>query len=319
MAAWYHISSPPPTGQGAIAIIELRGEVGAVLERLGAGEVAAGRVVLRRLPGVDEMVVARLAPDAAVLFPHAGPAVVRRVVNALERAGAARADSDRLEDDWPEAADAVEARLCAALARAASPQAIDLLLDQPRRWREVTTLGKLSERDSAVLRRLIDPPLVVALGPPNIGKSTLLNALAGRQVAVVADQPGSTRDHVGLLIDLAGLVVRFVDAPGIESATPDPLAAEAQRLALQVAEVADLVLLCGDAGTQFLPAPPGRDALRVALRGDLGLPAEPFDVSVAVHPSSGSPRGLEALVSTVRDRLVPPDLLADQRAWRFWG
>ncbi len=54
-----------------------------------------------------------------------------------------------------------------------------------------------SEARDRVLRRLIDPPLVVAIGPPNIGKSSLLNALAGRSVALVADEAGTTRDHVG--------------------------------------------------------------------------------------------------------------------------
>ncbi|HHN77674.1 MAG TPA: GTP-binding protein [Phycisphaerales bacterium] len=199
-----------------------------------------------------------------------------------------------------------------ALARAASPLAIDLLLDQPRRW-----AGGQPETcaDARVLDRLIDPPLVVAIGPANIGKSTLLNALAGRPVAIVADAPGTTRDHVGALLDLDGLVVRYLDTPGVMETT-SAIDLEAHRLAERAAQGADLLLLCGDPGTPCPAEDPGTDAIRVCLRADLGEPAWAADSTVSVRHD---PDSVAALASTIREHLVPRSALEDPRPWLFPG
>lgn len=334
-------SSVAPGGAGgggsghgaAIAIVEVRGDVDGVISSLGGAPVGPGRVGLRSLPGIDTLLIARPGDGHALLFPHAGPAVLRRLLTALERLGVAPVNPEADgRGAWPEAAGDLEARLCEALAVAASPLAIDLLLDQPRRWRIAGEQGGegwvLSGEESRLLRRLIDPPLVVALGPPNVGKSSLLNALAGRAVAVVADEPGTTRDHVGVLIDMAGVVVRYIDAPGIGSRADwgdaeQQVQHDAQRIALDLARSADLVVLCADGGTGFLPPPPGaasRAVVRVGLRSDLGPARERHDAAVTLRGAGGeSGGGVRELVRLVRDRLVPPALLADQRAWTFWA
>jgi GTP1/Obg family GTP-binding protein len=119
---------------------------------------------------------------------------------------------------YPEASDRFEALMLAALARAQSPLAIDLLLDQPRRWRRIRRARRqLSEEDlarSTRLNRLIEPPVAVLAGQPNVGKSTLSNALLGRAMSIAYDMPGTTRDYTAGWIDLAGLVVSWHDTPG---------------------------------------------------------------------------------------------------------
>jgi hypothetical protein len=314
------MATPPPAGTAAIAAIELRGDVEGAMARLGIRPVGAGGVALRDLAGVDEGVVARFSGTLAFLMPHAGAAVVRSLIDRIVAAGLRE---DREPDPlaaYPEASSPVEARMLAAMARAQSPLAVDLLLDQPRRW---AVADEGAERDggvlarSRVLKRLIDPPLVVALGRPNIGKSTLLNTLAGRPVAIVADQPGTTRDHVGVTLDLAGLVVRWIDAPGLADAPADPVDAEAQRLAIAAAGSADLVLLCADATAPFPAIPPGfaGAVLRVGLRSDLGPPA---DGPVACAVSRDRPESVEALVGSVREALVPAAAIGDPGPWQFW-
>jgi len=304
----------PPAAQGAIGVIQLRApsadDLTALLASLSL-PVEPGRPALRDLLGVDRGLAVRWGPTTADLFCHGGPAVIRRLAAGLEGREVRRGDTAQAE--FPEAADDHEARMLAALAQAASPRAIDLLLDQPRRWRAWRG-GACA--DASVLNRLIDPPLVVALGPANIGKSTLLNALAGRAVAIVADQPGTTRDHVGAMLELDGLAVRYLDTPGL---LPDPgeLDRRAQDLVRHAIEAADLVLACGDPLTpgpdQMRPdRPPG---LRVCLRADLGEPAWAHDLALSVH---GSRRGLDALARAVRVRLLPDSALADPRPWRFW-
>jgi tRNA modification GTPase len=333
----WRLLAPAPglIGSAAIAVIQLTGDIDAAFTGLSIRPVAVGAVAVRSLAGVDTGLVARWSATCAYLMPHAGAAILRGLADALQHAGVPRVARDitgmpgggTLSTDaaasslYPEACSLIEARALATLSRAASPLAVDLLLDQPRRWRELGSTSHTPEDEAdlaaraAVLNRLIDPPLVVALGRPNIGKSSLLNTLAGRAVAIVADQAGTTRDHVGVTLDLGGLTVRCIDTPGLGPVGGDPVQSAAQAIALQAATAADLILLCADRTQPFLPNPdPAVPALRVALRADLGPPPEAGDLSVSIHV----PETISHLVTSLRDRLVPPSLLADPRPWRFW-
>ncbi|HMN41729.1 MAG TPA: 50S ribosome-binding GTPase [Phycisphaerales bacterium] len=319
----YRLASPPPLRSGgAIGIITLLGDVSGTLASLRTRDVAPGRASLREIPGIDSVVIARLCPDHAMIFPHAGPAVMARLLKALVALGVTRDDAPAPRESFPEAASELEARMLVALARAQSPLAIDLLLDQPRRWSGIPLDDRdparvLSDDDSRRLRRLIDPPLVVALGGPNIGKSSLVNALAGRSVAVVADMPGTTRDHVGVTLDLAGVVVRYVDTAGVTPAAvpADELDRLAQQAARRIASEADLLLLCADATSAFPPLDdPHQETLRIGLRADLGPPHQGADVLVSVSHASG----LRDLTQSIGDRVVPPAIRGDPRAWVFW-
>lgn len=322
LACTFALRTPPPTGSAAIAVIDLQGDIDAALKAMRVAAVAPGRAVLRRWHDaagtrIDELVISRPSEHHAMLFPHAGPAVLRRVLDALRTLGLTPDSTHTPLARFPEASSPLEARLLDALARAHSPMAIDLLLQQPARWSDAA-LPEFNEAASRILRRLITPALVVALGPPNIGKSSLLNALAGRQVALVADEPGTTRDHVGVHLNLADLVVRYLDAPGIDvhPAGVLPELAEAQASALHAAQHADLILLCADARSNKLPASllPNVPTIRVGLRADLGPPPGGCDALTSVRDQ----RGLSDLTSLIRDRLVPPSLLADTRKWVFW-
>ena len=316
-AAW-NIQTPTAAA-GAIAIIQLTApdpaEINDALDRLGIAPVVVGSVALRDLCGIDKGLIARWTPRLVHVMPHGGPAILRALAARLASAGLEHNSADDPGQTYPESRSLLEARMLDALSRAASPLGIDLLLDQPRRW-----AGFPGDPDAApqpaladpALNRLIDPPLVVSMGAANIGKSSLLNALAGRRVAIVADEPGTTRDHIGVLIDMAGLVVRYVDTPG-ELATASPIQAEAAAISREVTSAADLVLSCGDAGMP--PLPSRATALRIALRTDRGLPAWPFDAAVCA-PSG---QGLSTLVARIRDHLVPPSTLNDRRPWRFWS
>jgi 50S ribosome-binding GTPase len=233
---------------------------------------------------------------------------------------------------WPEAADAIEAAMLEALAHAASPRAIPVLLAQPARHREAPT-GPFA--DAAALAHLLAPPLVVITGAPNIGKSSLLNALVGRQAAIVADEPGTTRDAVAAHAVVDGLTIRLVDAPGMVDRAagshpplgegspiePDPLIRAATTIAEGLIAAADLILVCRDAGAaepaaatppaikeESLPA-----ALAVATRCDLA-PARP---STALAVSATTGEGLDAIAVAIRTTLVPDAALTDERPWRF--
>lgn len=89
--------------------------------------------------------------------------------------------------------------------------------------------------------RLRDGFVVAIAGAPNVGKSTLLNRLAEREVAIVSAVPGTTRDAIEVALDLGGVPVVLVDTAGVRHTT-DPVEAEGVRRALARAEAADLVL-----------------------------------------------------------------------------
>jgi hypothetical protein len=306
----------PTTAPGAVAIIGLEGsspgDIDSAVDRLGLDPVPVGRVSLQTLSGHDRGLVARWSQTCLHVMPHGGSAVVREVTARLSAVGIPPASIPDPVATYPEAQDRLEALMLHALALAESPLAIDLLLDQPRRWHSA---GPGCPTASRALHRLITPPVVVAVGPSNIGKSTFMNALAGRYVSIVADEPGTTRDHVGAALNLGGLVVRYADTPGIR-ATQDPIEREVIGITGQLAAGADLLLLMGDT-TQPPPriGHPGQSAgLTVALRADLGVPDWPYDIAVC----SPTGQGLPELVNLIKEQLVPRAALDDARPWRFW-
>ena len=158
------------------------------------------------------------------------------------------------------------------------------------------------------------PPRVVMVGPANAGKSTLLNALVGREAARVSPVAGTTRDWVSAAVTLpGGTVVDWVDTAGfLDSADPVDLAAG--RLRDSLLDDAALIVLCrpvGDptefplAGSALADRP---DVLTVRTKADLG-PVDGLAVSAAGNSaadgvSKGAGDGLDRLLDVVAQRLA---------------
>lgn len=135
---------------------------------------------------------------------------------------------------------------------------------------------------------------VVILGPPNAGKSSLLNALAKRDVAIVSDEPGTTRDLVEIALDLGGIKVRLTDTAGIREDAGKVEAIGINR-AIERASMADLVLLLvdptGDAGP--FPAIEVAKLIRIGAKCDLAPPASNVHLAVSSITDEGLPELLE--------------------------
>ncbi|HLZ65770.1 MAG TPA: tRNA uridine-5-carboxymethylaminomethyl(34) synthesis GTPase MnmE [Aliidongia sp.] len=141
---------------------------------------------------------------------------------------------------------------------------------------------------------------VALVGPPNSGKSSLMNALAGRDAAIVSAHAGTTRDVIEVHLDLGGYPVILADTAGIREGA-DPVEAEGIRRARARAEAADLRLLVLDAG-----APDSLDGF-AALRDSATLvvwnkvdQAPPPADGIAVSAVTG--QGLGALVAALAVR-----------------
>ncbi|RTM08508.1 MAG: tRNA uridine-5-carboxymethylaminomethyl(34) synthesis GTPase MnmE [Bradyrhizobiaceae bacterium] len=113
--------------------------------------------------------------------------------------------------------------------------------------------------------RLRDGLVVAIAGEPNVGKSTLMNQLARREVAIVSPHAGTTRDVIEVQLDLDGYPVTIIDTAGIRE-TEDPVEQEGVRRARARAEDADLVLWLVE-GDQVLD-PDAMRPLRKSERGD---------------------------------------------------
>ncbi|MBI1190257.1 MAG: GTP-binding protein [Tepidisphaera sp.] len=330
-AATFRLESPH--APGGVGLVSIQGDIAALLAAINITQVAVGGVALRHLPGVGSLVLARWSNTQAHLMPHGGLAQLQQLRETLARAGAIE------EEDGVETEDRrgppghpnhpshpTDAALDRALARVASPRGVDLLLDQPRRWRENLPNDPDIDR---LLNRLIHPPLVAIIGPANVGKSTLVNALCDRAVSIVADQPGTTRDHVGVTVTLDGLTIRLVDCPGFRDLGHSPASASAElerravEIATRIASSADLVIAAADPHTMDFDPPAalgdlsGR-LLRISLRADLARDqpalASRFDHLVSVHQHTG----LEELKLKVRAAIVPDHALRARVAWNFW-
>jgi tRNA modification GTPase len=103
--------------------------------------------------------------------------------------------------------------------------------------------------------RLREGFVVAIAGPPNVGKSTLMNRLAQREVAIVSAKPGTTRDPIEVALDLNGVPVILVDTAGVREAA-DEIEAEGVHRALARAGSADLVLWLVEAVDSGPVAPP---------------------------------------------------------------
>lgn len=329
-----------PPGRGAIATIGVSGPgagalVARCVQRRGGRSLASvphGRIVLGRWspPGGDaaeiaaaaceEVVVCQLADDALELHCHGGRAASEAILASLARLGCQICDWEH----WASTSlDPIAAEALTALSRARTERTAALLLDQYhgalagelraivellQRADDAAAAERLSrlERSAALGLHLADPFRVVLAGRPNVGKSSLINALVGYQRAIVLDQPGTTRDVVTASTALDGWPVELADTAGLRDEA-DELETAGMQLARERLGEADLVVLVHEAGQgceqdeRLIAQWPG--ALRVCNKCDLA-PSQP-NGRADVLTSATTGEGVEELAAAIARRLAP--------------
>jgi tRNA modification GTPase len=127
----------------------------------------------------------------------------------------------------------------------------------------------------------------VILGAPNAGKSTLLNALAGADIAIVSEIPGTTRDAVGVRVDLGGVPVHLTDTAGLRESA-DEIEAEGVRRARTLSAKADLIIAVAAAPEPvFAETPAGVEVLHVVTKVDLFASAPLGFLNVSARTGAG--------------------------------
>jgi tRNA modification GTPase len=148
---------------------------------------------------------------------------------------------------------------------------------------------------------------LTVIGPPNAGKSSLVNALARRDVAIVAETAGTTRDVIEVRMDLGGYPVILADTAGLR-ATSEAVEAEGVRRALARAESADLTLLLldGNSPDPYAGLPTRHADLTVWNKSDLPWPEPRDGLAISLKTGQGLDPLIAALTAKVRDRLETP-------------
>ncbi len=291
-----------------------------------------GQIVHANFADIDDGLIVRLSETSALIMPHGGPRIVARI-DAWMRAhgvsemkditqGNSPGDASRhCQLAYPEARCFREALALSAISTAASERAIPLLLAQPNRIAAAVARGWVADTTSTLradrLSRLLHPPRIVAVGAANVGKSSLLNAVAGRMVAIAMDFAGTTRDAVAARVELDGLVADWFDTPGIRK-TNDPVEAAAQSIAAKLRIGASLILEISAPGQPCPPLDSDLPRLKVCTRIDLDPKCESAEArSASVRVSATQRIGLVELACAIRRALICDEDFSSDEPWIF--
>ncbi|SER50926.1 tRNA uridine-5-carboxymethylaminomethyl(34) synthesis GTPase MnmE [Sphingobium sp. YR768] len=267
-------------GRAVVAAVE--DALGAMpgLRRAEAGEFtrrafAHGRMDLNAVEGLSDLLAAETQGQRRAALLMAEGHFSRRIdgwrrslLDLSAMAEAALDFSD--EDDVPDAA--IEARIGEGIAALA--QDVATILAAPS------------------AERLRDGVRVVLAGPPNAGKSTLLNALVGREAAIVSDIAGTTRDRIEVPAAIGGTAFLFTDTAGLRGETSDAIEAIGIDRARAALEAADIILWLGEADEL-----PRDDAILIAAQSDCAEMDRP-----GLSLSARTGEGMTKLIVTLLER-----------------
>jgi tRNA modification GTPase len=267
-------------GIGAISTIQLFGDSAEVILKkifTPAGtkkpEFKTGKILLGTINDgaepIDQVTIGCEAANNFAIHCHGNPLIVEMIMQLLQRCGAKLVTAEQLlaktltaqKDIGTIALEAKLAQLQAKSiegAKIISNQVNVGLSKKAEEWLQnidKMSLGKIAAeakeiiKDSQIAKLIIFGCKVAIIGPPNSGKSTLLNYLAGREKAIVTDIKGTTRDWVSATCKIEPLSIEFFDTAGMDeklSEGSDTVEKAAQKKSVEILEQADLVLLVLD-------------------------------------------------------------------------
>ena len=271
-------------GTGAIATIQVFGNSAkAVIKKIfkstgtKPAKFKAGKILLGTISDgaetIDQVIIGCEGPRSFAINCHGNPLIVEMIMQLLQRCGAKLLTAEQLLYKILSAEKSVntialEAKLTQPGTRTIEGAKIIAnqidggLSKKIAEWleninalslKQITADAERILKNSQTAKLIITGCKTVIAGPPNTGKSTLLNYLAGRQKAIVTDIKGTTRDWVSARCRFGPLSVELIDTAGLDeklAATPkDSIEKESQQKAAQILEEADLVLLVLDNST----------------------------------------------------------------------
>jgi tRNA modification GTPase len=273
LASWAAVMTGK--GTGALATVQIYGDTAEACLRLiftTAGNTApdftVGKILLGTIAQgettIDQVTIGCEVDRCFAIHCHGNPLIVEQIMALLQSQGVTLLDADQLlawmwSQEQSMCTPAIEARLAIPRAktllgtrhlyRQITGGLTQALID----WQAVESLAAIRQAAQevwstyAASRRIIFGCHLALIGPPNSGKSTLLNSLAGQQKAIVTDIRGTTRDWIEAPCHLGSLYVTLIDTAGLDpSLTDHRLDQQSQNRTVAVLPLADLVLLVLD-------------------------------------------------------------------------
>lgn len=236
-----------------------------------------GRIDLTEAEGLADLIEAETESQRKAALALVEGGLRKQIAAWQEQLLALSAQAERAidYDEEDEAVDVALLRDCAALA---------------------SQLGQWLERPRA--EPLKDGVRVVIGGPPNAGKSSLINMIAGEERAIVTDVPGTTRDHIEVPLSLGGVPIRLTDTAGLRD-TEDKVEAIGVERAGRLVEAADVLVWLGDPDA----APEHPRLVRVHAKADLAERCSAPAGSVSVSSVTG--QGIAELLARVEQFARP--------------
>lgn len=301
------VSVLTPSGSGAIATVAVRGPSAwefvrrffrpakgmlpdiADLGRVWFGNFGSGTG--------DEVILAAKGPDVFEIHCHGGIRVVRWIVGQLVEAGCVETAAFTFSEAG------VDPRALEPLTQATTVRTAAILLDQ---FHGAFLRGDptLSARYASLGRHLVTPLKVVIAGPPNAGKSSLINALAGFQRSVVAPIPGTTRDVVRVHLALDGWPVELSDTAGLRTGTDELESAGIAKARAEYAK-ADLRVWVIDLTVESPEWPKLDPEPEIIVGNKIDAALVRIDSSKLIPVSATRGDGLPELIAAIVKMLVP--------------
>jgi tRNA modification GTPase len=292
---------------------------------------------------LDEGLVGVEGPGWFALHCHGNPLILQQILTVLQKHGVQVITLEEMltRRYIADSANAIEAEAKLQSLKAVSLLGVQIIQNQMtggllktvQQWidtGDVQTIRRQAEeilQRSQVGRRIIHGVRIVIAGPPNSGKSTLLNRLAGQEQALVSDIPGTTRDWVTACGRIEPLRIEWIDTAGLDDrlAGADSLDQTAQHRSRDLLAECDLILYVLD-GTQTLPNQPAwlsSDVPVITLLNKSDLPGfhrtdvRPDLVSISAKDGAGMEDLARAILHALQvdtfDPLLPVTFTARQQ------
>jgi tRNA modification GTPase len=338
-------------GTGAIATIQLFGKSAkSVLKKIfqpasgKEGNFTPGKILLGHISdgaeSIDQVTIGYESPNSFAINCHGNPLIVANIMQLLQKHGAKLLTADQLlakilEQQKTLNTIEIEAKLTVAKAKTLEgtkiiASQIDSGLNKTANYwlqninsislDEIKTQANEVLKVSQSAKLLISGCTIVIAGPPNSGKSTLLNCLAGTQKAIVTDIEGTTRDWVSAQCRIGILAAELIDTAGLaEALSQEAINKAAQQKSLEILQTADLILLVLDSNqpaekldSKLLEHLSCKKILIVLNKSDLPakLDANNLPLAEAVLVSAKFETGIDGLIQEIQEILgvTEPDL-----------
>ena len=328
------------TGTGAISTIQIFGDSAeTIIKKVfkpvspKSVEFKTGEILLGTICDgdkvIDQVTIGCESPGTFAINCHGNPLIVEMIMQLLEHHGVVLLTPEQLLEkiltaQQPANTIAIEAKL--AQAKAKTLQGTKIIVNQidagltqkAKGWLEnidEISLDTIKTEATQILQKSQAAKLIiygctaVLTGPPNSGKSTLLNCLAGRQKAIVTDIKGTTRDWVSARCRIGLLSVKLIDTAGLNENLLNPqndIDESAQKKTVEILERADIILLVLDNSQpakefneQLLEKIGDKKIITVLNKSDLPSQFDagrlPEILSNSVHISAKEGTGIERL------------------------